>query len=109
MAKKYRSSPFVMIRLDLLKDPEWRKISNSAKIVYIYLRAKFNCKTLNEVSLTYSEMNDIISSKTMSEALKKLIKGNWIERVNYGGLMSGSSTFKFTGKYKDFYYKGYKV
>jgi hypothetical protein len=98
-----------MLRIDLLKDPEWRKISSSAKIIYIYLRAKFNYKTLSEVTLTYSEMKDVMSTRTMSEALKELVKGGWIIRANYGGLFSGSSTYKFNGKYKDFYYKGARI
>ncbi|MCK5615454.1 hypothetical protein KAR91_77035 [Candidatus Pacearchaeota archaeon] len=107
--KKAKSPPFAMIRLDLLRDPEWRKLSNSAKVVYIHLRAKFNCKTLSEVTLTYSEMKDMMSSRTLSKAFKELIKGKWIEKVKFGGLYGGACVYKFIGKYKDFYYKGFKV
>jgi len=101
--------PFVMIQKDLLKDPEWRKLSSSAKIVWIYLRKNFNSKTFQEVTLTYSEMKDMFSSRTMSTAIKELIKNGWIIKSHSGGLMGGVSKYTFNGKYKHFYYKGYKV
>lgn len=77
--KKHKAPPFVMIRKDLLKDLEWRKLPSSAKIVYIYLRAKFNYKTYSDVTLAYSEIKDMMSSRTISKAFKELIKGGWIE------------------------------
>ncbi|MDP1852915.1 MAG: hypothetical protein Q8L26_01720 [Candidatus Omnitrophota bacterium] len=107
--KKHKAPPFVMVRRDLLKDPEWRKLSSSAKVLYIYLRAKFNHKTLSEVTLAYSEMKGVMSSKTMSRAFKELMDGKWIEKVKYGGLFGGVSSYKFTGQYKDFCYMGFKV
>jgi len=107
--KKYKSPPFVMIRQDLLKEPEWCKLSSSAKVLYIYLRAKFNYKTLSEVTLAYSEMKDNMSSKTIRKAFIELMVGGWIERTKQGGLFGGVCAYKFIGPYKDFYYKGYRV
>lgn len=107
--KKHKAGPFVMIRQDLLKDNEWRKLSSSAKLVYIYLRAKFNYKTLSNVTLAYSEIKDMLSSRTISKAFKELINGGWIEKVTPGGLFGGVTVYKFIGPYKDFYYKGYTI
>lgn len=107
--KKQKAPPFVMVRRDLLKDAEWRKLSSSAKIIYIYLRAKFNYKTYSDVTLAYSEIKDMLSSRTISKAFKELIKGGWIERVTPGGLFGGVTVYKFIGQYKDFYYKGYTI
>ena len=107
--KRHKAPPFVMIRRDLLKDLEWRKLSNSAKIVYIYLRVKFNHKTVSDVTLAYSEIKDMLSSRTISKAFKELIKNGWIERVKRGGLLGGVTVYKFIGQYKDFYYKGYTI
>lgn len=107
--KKHKAPSFVMVRRDLLKDPEWRKLSSSAKVLYIYLRAKFNYKTFSEVTLAYSEVKDMMSSKTTSRAFKELVKGGWIEKTKYGGLFGGVCAYKFIGSYKDFYYQGYTV
>jgi hypothetical protein len=109
MSKKYRAPPFVMIYRDMLKDPDWRKLSNSAKIVYIYLRSKFNSSDLSEVGLSYSEIKDMISSATLSNAFKELTTKKWIEKTKYGGLFGGVCKYKFVGKYKDFFYKGFRV
>jgi len=95
-----------MVRRDLLKDPKWRKLSSSAKILYIYLRKNFNYKDKSEVSLTYSEMNDMISSKTFSRAIKELEGTGWIEKTKHGGLYGGVCKYRFIGQYKDFYYQG---
>jgi len=89
-----------------MKDPAWRQLPNSAKIVYIYMRGKFNYRTLQEVTLAYSEMKDMMSSRTISKAFKELIKGGWIERVTPGGLFGGVTVYRFVGQYKDFYFKG---
>lgn len=104
---KIRAPRFTMLRHDLLRDPTWRKLSSSAKIVYIYLRTKFNSITLSEVTLSYSEMGDMFSSKTTSKAFKELQNNGFIEKTKQGGLWGGVCTYKFIGPYKDFYYKGH--
>ena len=77
--KKIKCPPFVMVRRDLLKDPKWRKLSSSAKVLYIYIRSKFNYKTFSEVTLAYSEVKDMMSSRTVSSAFKELQREGFIE------------------------------
>jgi len=108
MGRKYKAPPFVMLRKDLLRAKEWRGLSSSAKIIYIYLRGKFNTQTLSEVSLAYSEVTDMFSSQTISNALKQLQVSKFIEKTEAGGLLAGISKYKFIGLFKDFYYKNGK-
>jgi len=108
--KKHKAPPFVMVRRDLLKDLTWRKLSNAAKVLYIYLRYKFDFKKVNsEVCLPYVEIKDMMSSKTVSRAFKELIGNQFIEKSVQGGLFKGMNKYKFVGEYKHFYYKGHKV
>lgn len=107
--EKQKAPPFVMLRRDLLKDPDWRKLSNSSKIIYIYLRAKFNYKTFQEVTLAYSEIKDMLSSKTISNAFKELQAAGFIEKIKQGGLFGGVCAYRFIGQFKDFYYKGHVI
>ena len=107
--KKAKAPPFVMVRRDMLKDPKWKKLSSSAKVVWIYLRAKFNHKTLGEVTLTYSEMQEITSSKTFKRALQELMDEKWIRKTKQGGLYGGVCKYKFAGPYKDFFYKQRRI
>lgn len=104
-----KAPPFVMIRKDLLKDYWWKQLTNSAKILYIYLRSKFNHRTLSEVTLTYSEMAGIMSSRTMSRAFKELEKWGFIVKSKQGGKHGGACRYRFTGPFKDFYYNGRAV
>ena len=109
MARPNRLPPFVAVFRILLKNKEWRNLRNSSKVVYIYLRSKFNTETFSEVSLTYSEMADMMSTATFCAALKELQEKGFIEKTKHGGLFGGVCKFKFIGPFKDFYYKGYKV
>jgi len=86
-----------MVYSDLLKDKTWRKLSNSAKVLYIYLRNKFNKETLNILTLTYTEMKDVMSTATMSKA-------DFIEVTKMGGLFGGSCRYKLKGEFRWFYY-----
>lgn len=100
---------FVAIRTDLLKDPAWRNLSSSAKVIYIYMRSKFNYRTLSEITLAYSEVKDMMSSRTISRAFKELESTGWIEKTKRGGLYGGLSKYKFKGPFKDYNYKGHLI
>lgn len=105
--QKVRLPPFVMIRKDLLKDPNWKKLSSSAKVVWIYLRDNYDYSNgTKETFLTYNQMKGIMGPQALSQALKDLIKGGWIEKTKQGGMFGGVCRYKFTGIYKDFHYKG---
>jgi len=117
VAKKNRKTsvirePFVAVYIKLLKDPDWRKLSSSAKVLYITLRSKFNLRTFSEVTLAYSEVKDMMSSKTTSRAFKELKKAGFIESVEHGGLKGCGGTvgkYRFIGPHKHFYYKDWLV
>ncbi len=93
-----------MVRVDMLKDPEWRKLPSSAKVIYIYLRAKFNHKDLSRVTLTYPELKDMMSPNTIAKAIKALEDNGWIKKVYQGGLFGGANKYQFVGEYKDYFY-----
>lgn len=107
--RNHRAPPFVMVTRGLLRDQKWRKLSSSAKVLWIYMRSKFNYETLSEVTLAYSEMKDMMSSKTISRAFKELQETGFIEKTKYGGLFGGVCAYKFIGEHKDYFYKGFKV
>jgi len=98
-----------MIRRDLLKAPEWRALSSSAKVIYIYLRSKFNHRTLSEVTLSYKEIKDLMAAETASNAFKELIDRGFIQKTKQGGLHGVVTTYKFVGNYGEFLYHGVKV
>jgi len=70
-----------MVFRRMLDDPEWRQLSSSAKVVWLYLRAKFNYQNLGEVSLTYSEMEGLMSSKTFARSKEELEAKGWRSRA----------------------------
>ena len=93
----------------MLKSPEWRKLSSSAKVVWVYMRAKFNTKTFSEITLTYSEMADLMAPATLKRSFKELIDCGFIVKTKQGGLMGESNHYQFNGQFKHFHYKGFKV
>lgn len=109
MGKQNRLPPFVALYKALLKDASWRSLSSSAKVLYVYLRSKFNTSSWGEVSLAYSEVKDMMSTKTISRAFKELQDKGFIEKTKHGGLYGGVCKYKFVGQFAAFHYKGHKV
>ena len=107
--KKAKSPPFVMLRKDLLKDKDWKKLKSSSKILYIYMRAKYNNRTGSEITLAYSEISDMMSAATINRSFKELENKKFIIKTKKGGLYGGVCSYKFVGAFKDFYVKGQRV
>lgn len=106
--RDHKAPPFVMIRKDMLKDPEWLKLSVYSKILWLYLRAKFNLKNGDNIGYTYIEAKKVHGwgPATHNRAIKQLIKEKWIKKTKHGGLIGGGwCEYKFIGKYADFYTK----
>ncbi len=108
MGKRKRRWPnanFVAIpRHWLHKDqcPEWKALSASAKLLYIYLKACWNGRNNGEITLHYSQLRGVTglsSSATVSRAFKDLESGGWIRRKDLGGLYRKSNHYELTGKY----------
>jgi len=93
--------PFVPLPREMLKDPAWRrKLSNSAKVLYIHLKHKFVGHNNGEICLHYSELEDLMASATISKAFKELEKKEWIiKERTVGGKYRFSTYYKLTGKY----------
>jgi len=107
---KVKLPPFVMVRKDLLQDPEWKKLSSGAKIAWIYLRNNYDYSNgSRETFLSYNQMKEVLGSMALSRALKELVSNKWIEKTKHGGLFGGVCRYGFIGKYKDFHYKGMVV
>ena len=92
-----------MVRKDMLEDEDWIKLSSPAKIIWIYMRSKFNNKTLSEITMTYSELRKLYTPKTVSRSFIELQEKGFIEQTAKGGL-NNPSKFKFKGKYANFIY-----
>lgn len=100
-----RASSFVMIgRGMLLRVNEWKELSAAAKIIYIYLKAKFNGHNNGQIRLYYSELRGvkgISSPSTISRAFQELEEKEWIRRTNLGGLYRRINEYGLTGRYDD--------
>lgn len=101
MAKKrrIRGSHFVMLDRKTLKSQEWKSLSKKAKLIYIYIKANYNGHNNGEISFKYNEVNDEFSHTTISEALKELIRKEWIKKTRHGGLHRYYCLYKLTGRY----------
>lgn len=107
--KNGKQRDFIMITRKLLRDKYFRELSGNAKTLYIYMRAKFNYKTWDEITLTYKEMADVMSSKAMSRAYKELLVAGFIEKTKQGGIYGGATTYKFIGEHKEYFNQRGKI
>lgn len=100
-----RASSFVMIgRGTLLRSNEWKGLSAAAKILYLYLKAKYNGSNNGQIRLHYSELRGvkgISSPSTISRAIRELEQKGWLEITNLGGLYRRINEYRLTGTYDD--------
>jgi hypothetical protein len=100
-----RNHSFVMIgRKMLQRCDDWKQLSPSSKIFYLYLKAKFNGQNNGKIRLHYSELSDVkgvASPSTIAKAIVELEEKEWIRRTKIGGLVRNTNEFKLTGKFDD--------
>jgi len=109
-----KKSPFVLIKIQMLRSPEFRQLSPIAQLLWIYLRANYNplnpecvnrATGRDQVYASYSELKTIHgfhSSATISKAFSELLNNGWIEVAEKGGLYAGRSAYYFSGPYGQF-------
>ena len=52
--------PFVRLERDLLlNQKEWKQLSARAKLLYLYIKSKYNSVNNGEIKLTYKELNGV--------------------------------------------------
>lgn len=96
---------FVMIsRAMLLRNEEWKGLSSAAKIIYLYLKAKYNGSNNGNIRLYYSELNGIkgiSSDATIARAFRELETNNWVRRTRIGGMYRYFNEYRLTGEFDD--------
>ena len=88
----------------LLRSIEWKSLTPSAKLLYLYLKAKYDGSNNGEIQLHYSELKGvqgISSDSTVSKAFRELEKKGWIKRTRFGGLYRYINKYELTGNYDD--------
>jgi len=95
--------PFVRLeRRLILKDENWRQLSPGAKMLYLFLKAKYNGSNNGQIKLHYSELKDCAGFKnprSISAAFQELEKKDWIKRSKIGGLHRFTNEYTLTGRY----------
>jgi hypothetical protein len=93
-----------MLSRAMLDMPEWRKLSASAKLAYIYIKDGYTGGNNGGIKVYYASLRGIkglSSSGTIAKGLRELEKDGWIRRANHGGLPRLPNTYELTGKYDE--------
>lgn len=97
------SPPFARLEKDMLLNCSgWKDLSSSAKLLYMYIKAKYNGSNNGEIKLSYSELSGvkgISSSKTISKAQLELTTKEWIQITTLGGMYRHSNLYKLTWRF----------
>jgi len=83
-----------------LKDPQFLSLPYSARFVYLILRSKYHGNNADSISLSYKEAESQwgMTRKTLSKALKGLVRAKLIILVRRGGLPLYSSIYSLRGR-----------
>jgi hypothetical protein len=90
-----------MVQKAMLRSPEWRALSNSERVVWIYLKADFRGHNADKLRLSYASLKGIMAPATISKAFKGLEAKSWIEKTTYGGLHRHYCTYRLTGPFSN--------
>jgi len=100
---KGKGPRFAMLYRDMIrKEVAWKRLSASAKVFYLYLKAEYYGSNNGRIRFRYREARDVkgISSRTtFSKAQDELINGGWIECRCQGGKRKRTNLYTLTGKY----------
>jgi len=83
---------------------EWKELGVAAKLLYLYIKGKYNGANNGLIRLYYSELKNVkglASPTTISQAIKELETKGWIERTKAGGLHRYFNNYRLTGKYDE--------
>jgi len=93
---------FVMLPRQMLRGEAWKELTPAAKILYVYLKGKYNGINNGGIKLYYSELkgvNGISSPNTVSRAFRELEEKGWIKRTKIGGLYRHYNEYELTGEH----------
>lgn len=99
------SEPYIRLaRRLLLSSDEWKGLCSSAKLLYLYLKAKYNGSNNGKIKLAYHELRGVhglSSPSTISAAQAQLRERGWITIEFFGGIRRHSNLYGLTGKFDD--------
>ena len=94
--KKNRLPPFVAIYKEMLKSEAWEAISNPARVAYLHLKGKSCSAHDNELTLSFGEMERIMSRHTFASAIKQLEECGFIVKTQRGGMYRQRNFYRIT-------------
>lgn len=89
----------------LLRSEAWKALSAAAKILYLYVKCKYNGSNNGEIVLNYSELRGVrgvCSPSTISKAFRELERSGWITRTQVGGLYRFQNKYSLTGTHDEY-------
>jgi hypothetical protein len=92
-----KGPPFVMLDHSLVDSEAWKKLKPAEQEHYIYIKRNYNGSNNGQIPFKYTESKR--GPGTISEALKGLIRKQWIEKTKHGGLYRYYCLYKLTGKH----------
>jgi len=107
--KKNRYPPFVMLPNELINSKAWKELSCYARVVYIEIKHKYNGKNDDNLSYTYREGIEIMSSKRLTKALGELVNNGLIDVVRSGGLYRKCTIFGLSDRWKSYDQENFKI
>ena len=97
--KKNKHRRFVLLERNTLMSPQWKDLTHTEMLAYIYVKNNYNGSNNEQIPLKYSELKGVMAPATLSKALKGLQSKGWIEKTKHGGLYRYFCLYKLTGQH----------
>ena len=98
--RKNRLPPFVAVFKEMLQSQAWEKIGNPARVAYIHLKGKCCSASVEEISLSFNEMEKFMHRHTFAKAIRELEEFGFVKVIQKGGLYRRRNFYLLSEEWK---------
>ena len=100
--KKNRLPPFVAIVKEMLRSDAWAELTNASRVAYVHLKDKCVSYEQSDITLSFREMERIMSRHTFSHAIDQLEEVGFIIKQQRGGLYRKRNYYRFIDEWRNY-------
>lgn len=90
----------IRITLAMMESKAWKQLSSHAKEIYCYMKAKYNGKNENDISITYAEGRDLMNERTFVKYVDQLIESGFIKIIHQGWTTRTPNIYGFSEQWQ---------
>jgi len=98
--KKRLSYRFIPVPAEVVESEAWENLTNAARVAYVHMCKKLDFNYRRPVSVTYSEMERIMTRRAFANAIRQLKGNGLITKTQQGGIFRKRNYFQMSESWR---------